>query len=145
MPHDMRGRPPTVEQRTTDAARDHTFKPTCPRCGNANVPELMEPSGLAFCPRCGSFLRRSAGRLVQVGVSTDALSELVRGRLSDQSVTLERIRQRIRARLAERLGVELSAVSLDQELGGRLVGDSLDIVELVMAIEEEFGIEIDSL
>ncbi len=65
--------------------------------------------------------------------------------MSDQSVTLERIRQRIRARLAERLGVELSAVSLDQELGGRLVGDSLDIVELVMAIEEEFGIEIDSL
>ena len=54
----------------------------------------------------------------------------------------EAISDRVRAIIAEQLGVKLEvvteAVSFIEDLGA----DSLDTVELVMALEEEFGIEI---
>ena len=42
----------------------------------------------------------------------------------------------------EHLGIEESKISLDSKFIDDLGADSLDTVELVMAFEEQFGIEI---
>lgn len=44
--------------------------------------------------------------------------------------------------IVEQLGVDAEEVTLDASFTDDLGADSLDIVELVMAFEEEFGIEI---
>ncbi len=44
--------------------------------------------------------------------------------------------------IAEKLGVEKSEIVLDASLVDDLGADSLDLVELVMTMEEEFDIEI---
>ncbi len=52
------------------------------------------------------------------------------------------IEARVRAIVAEQLGVEESEVKNDSSFVEDLGADSLDTVELVMALEEEFGTEI---
>ncbi len=49
---------------------------------------------------------------------------------------------RIKAIVAEQLGVEEAEITEDASFVDDLGADSLDTVELVMALEEEFGIEI---
>ncbi|MBQ3865578.1 MAG: acyl carrier protein [Clostridia bacterium] len=44
--------------------------------------------------------------------------------------------------IVEQLGVEADAVTLETHLMKDLEADSLDAVEIIMAIEEEFDIEI---
>jgi acyl carrier protein len=44
--------------------------------------------------------------------------------------------------IVEQLGVEEDEVTMEASFTDDLGADSLDIVELVMAFEEEFGIEI---
>lgn len=44
--------------------------------------------------------------------------------------------------LVEQLGVEEDDVNMDSSFTDELNADSLDIVELVMAMEQEFGISI---
>lgn len=50
--------------------------------------------------------------------------------------------ERIFAIVGEQLGVEKEALVPEANLLDDLGADSLDVVELVMAIEEEFGIEV---
>jgi acyl carrier protein len=45
--------------------------------------------------------------------------------------------------VAKQLGIEASKVKLTSDFGKELGADSLDVVELVMAIEEEFEMEIE--
>lgn len=49
---------------------------------------------------------------------------------------------KVKAIIAEQLGVEESEVTDNASFVDDLGADSLDTVELVMALEEEFGIEI---
>ena len=42
----------------------------------------------------------------------------------------------------EVLSVDASKITVDASFGDDLDADSLDLVELVMALEEEFGIEV---
>lgn len=42
----------------------------------------------------------------------------------------------------EVLSVDAAKITLDANFGDDLDADSLDLVELVMALEEEFGIEV---
>lgn len=49
---------------------------------------------------------------------------------------------RIKAIIAEQLGVKQEEVTEEAKFIDDLGADSLDTVELVMALEEEFGIEI---
>ncbi len=44
--------------------------------------------------------------------------------------------------IVDQLGIDESDVALEKSFIGDLGADSLDTVELVMAFEEEFGIEI---
>ncbi len=50
--------------------------------------------------------------------------------------------ERVQKIVVEHLGVEADKVNQDASFIDDLGADSLDIVELVMAFEEEFGVEI---
>lgn len=50
--------------------------------------------------------------------------------------------QRVCEIIAEQLGVDLSEVQPEKSLTEDLGADSLDIVDLVMAFEDEFGVKI---
>jgi acyl carrier protein len=50
--------------------------------------------------------------------------------------------ERVKKIVVEHLGVESEKVTEDASFIDDLGADSLDIVELVMAFEEEFGVEI---
>ena len=52
------------------------------------------------------------------------------------------VQERVKSIIVEQLGVDEEEVTLDASFTEDLGADSLDIVELVMAFEEEFGIEI---
>ncbi len=49
---------------------------------------------------------------------------------------------KIKEIIIEQLGVDESDITLDTSLVKDLEADSLDAVEIIMAIEEEYGIEI---
>ena len=49
---------------------------------------------------------------------------------------------KIKGIIAEQLGVEEDAITMDTNLMKDLEADSLDAVEIIMAIEDEFDIEI---
>jgi acyl carrier protein len=55
---------------------------------------------------------------------------------------MENIEQKVREIVADRLGVDPDEVTPEASFIEDLGADSLDTVELVMALEEEFGIEI---
>jgi acyl carrier protein len=50
--------------------------------------------------------------------------------------------ERLRKIIAEQLGVDESLIVPSASFAKDLNADSLDLVELIMSIEEEFGIEI---
>jgi len=55
---------------------------------------------------------------------------------------MENVEQRIKKIVAEQLGVNEADVKSESSFVDDLGADSLDTVELVMALEEEFGQEI---
>jgi acyl carrier protein len=52
------------------------------------------------------------------------------------------VADKVKSIIVEQLGVDPDEVTMEASFTDDLGGDSLDIVELVMAFEEEFGIEI---
>jgi len=54
----------------------------------------------------------------------------------------EEVFEKVKSIIVEQLGVAESSVTMEASFIDDLGADSLDIVELVMAIEEEFKIEI---
>jgi acyl carrier protein len=52
------------------------------------------------------------------------------------------VQERVKSIIVEQLGVDEEEVTMEASFTDDLGADSLDIVELVMAFEEEFGIEI---
>lgn len=57
--------------------------------------------------------------------------------------SVEVLSERLRGLMAEQLGVEPGEMKPDANILEDLGADSLDVVEMVMAIEEAFDIEID--
>lgn len=51
--------------------------------------------------------------------------------------------QRLQNVISKQLGLEPTDIKPDSDFGKELGADSLDVVELVMAIEDEFEIEIE--
>ena len=52
------------------------------------------------------------------------------------------IEKRIIEMIAEQLGKEAADITAEMSFADDLGADSLDLVELIMAVEEEFGVEI---
>lgn len=50
--------------------------------------------------------------------------------------------EKVREIMSEQLDVDIDSITLDTSFVNDLESDSLDIVEFIMAVEEEFGIEI---
>jgi len=50
--------------------------------------------------------------------------------------------EKVREIMAEQLDVDIDSITLDTSFVNDLESDSLDIVELIIAIEEEFDIEV---
>jgi acyl carrier protein len=57
-------------------------------------------------------------------------------------MSLEEIFEKVRGIVAEQLSVDAAEVKPDSNFQNDLGADSLDTVELVMALEEQFDIEI---
>ena len=55
---------------------------------------------------------------------------------------MKTIENRIKKVISEQLGIDINSIQTDSDLINDLGADSLDTVELVMAFEEEFGIDI---
>lgn len=56
--------------------------------------------------------------------------------------TKEQIQARVTANVAEMLGIDPTTVTPDSGFVANLGADSLDLIELTMALEDEFNIEI---
>ncbi|MEO1958820.1 MAG: acyl carrier protein [Nautiliaceae bacterium] len=54
----------------------------------------------------------------------------------------DKIFEEVKEVIAENLNVDPSEITMDSNFVEDLNADSLDVVELVMALEEKFGIEI---
>ncbi len=54
----------------------------------------------------------------------------------------QQLSEKVTSIIGERLGVEHASLVPEANLLDDLGADSLDVVELVMALEEEFGIEV---
>jgi len=52
------------------------------------------------------------------------------------------ILEKIKEIIAEELGIEKDEIKLESDLTDDLGADSLDAIELIMAIEEEFDVDI---
>jgi acyl carrier protein len=63
-------------------------------------------------------------------------------RLQKDNALMSTVEQQVKAIVAEQLGVKQEQVTNDASFVDDLGADSLDTVELVMALEEEFEIEI---
>jgi acyl carrier protein len=55
---------------------------------------------------------------------------------------MEQLAQRVNAMIGEQLGVDVAELVPEANLIDDLGADSLDVVELAMAVEEEFGLEV---
>jgi len=53
-----------------------------------------------------------------------------------------KVLERLKKVIVEQLGIDEGEITLDSSFVDDLGADSLDVVELIMALEEEFGIEI---
>lgn len=53
------------------------------------------------------------------------------------------ILEKLQEMISEQLGIEKSKITLDSDIINDLKADSLDIVEMLMGVENEWGIEID--
>ena len=59
-----------------------------------------------------------------------------------EEMSSEEVLEKIKEIIVDQLGVSESAITMEASFIDDLGADSLDIVELVMALEEEFDIEI---
>jgi acyl carrier protein len=71
----------------------------------------------------------------------DGAHETTRAK-KEGSKPMATVDERVKKIIAEQLGVEEDEVTTEASFVEDLGADSLDTVELVMALEEEFGIEI---
>ncbi|MEZ4272001.1 MAG: acyl carrier protein [Myxococcota bacterium] len=62
--------------------------------------------------------------------------------MSEKQTVEAKVEAKVKALIVKQLGVKEDEVSVDKSFVDDLGADSLDIVELVMAMEDEFGFEI---
>ena len=55
---------------------------------------------------------------------------------------MDQIFEKIRAILAEQLDIEEDRITMDSNLAEDFDADSLDVVDVIMSLEDEFGIEV---
>jgi acyl carrier protein len=103
---------------------------------------------MLYAPRLSGAATRSGGRLAPADEFPKAgMAPVRRWKTAGQprvsrGKTMSDIATRVKKIVVEHLGVEEDKVTENASFIDDLGADSLDTVELVMAFEEEFGIEI---
>jgi acyl carrier protein len=64
------------------------------------------------------------------------------GEGSEQLATQEEVLEQVKQILVQQLGIDEDQVSLEASFQDDLDADSLDLVELIMELEDQFGIKI---
>jgi acyl carrier protein len=91
---------------------------------------------LVYWRRCGRISRRGPVLYqVAIHIITESGKGVIRG-------MADTVFDRLKKIIVEQLGVEESKVVMEANFREDLKADSLDLVELIMAIEEEFGGEV---
>jgi acyl carrier protein len=97
------------------------------------------PFGDAPCPACGHLLwfltLREEQHFFEPGEAVGNVEQLLISIAEDLGVEKDIIVNRI----ADRLGVSRESITSDPHFLREVGADSLDLVELVMLLEEEFG------
>jgi len=98
------------------------------------------PSDSRFCPTCGEKIvqvefRKNSSTSLKTSLQSNGNS------LSKKSKRLD-IKYKVKEIIVEKLGVDISQVTDDANFALDLNADSLDVVEIIMAVESEFGISI---
>jgi acyl carrier protein len=112
----------TISSRTPEGSPND-----CPVCGAVVRIEPSRPPGDAPCPQCGTLLWF---------VPTDRAAMLF------DVESVDALRERIAEIISARLGVLKERVSDSSSFVEDIGADSLDIVELVMGLEQDFGVTI---
>ena len=58
------------------------------------------------------------------------------------ALSREQVLEQIKSELSQKLGIEESEITEDASFEGDLGADSLDLVEVVMDLEDQFGLKI---
>jgi len=58
-------------------------------------------------------------------------------------LTVDEVFDRVKTIISEKLGVEEDEIAMDSDLTEDLGADSLDLVDLVMALEDEFDFKVE--
>ena len=58
------------------------------------------------------------------------------------ALSREEVLEQIKSELSQKLGIEESEITEDASFEGDLGADSLDLVEVVMDLEDQFGLKI---
>ena len=94
---------------------------------------------LALCIVAASAFQAPASKLGLSAVRTTAAPAV---RFASAAVVMDEVEDKVKGIIAEQLGVEAGSVKPESSFTEGLGADSLDAVELIMAIEEAFDIEI---
>jgi acyl carrier protein len=117
----------------------------CPNCGHRLVAEFAQPQGMAICPRCAHIFRRSPDSLRPLGRTDPETVSRIERRGRTEPVLSPQARERIVERIAAKRGIPREKIRATLATLDDLGADSLDVVELIMAIEEEYGVEIEDV
>lgn len=113
---------PTISSRTPEGEANH-----CPICGAFVSVEPSQPPGDAPCPACGSLLWFS---LIPGGV------------VCFDYALVAPVSEWVLDRVCQNLGANRATLTNSTDFRSEVGADSLDLVELVMEVEEEFNIVI---
>ena len=112
----------------TDSTRASARSPgQCPLCGAAVPSPPAETYGNLPCPQCGKslwFCKQSEGVWYH------------------DAAKVAPVRERVVQVVAKQLGADATTITDATSFMNDLGADSLDVVELVMSLEEEFGVKI---
>jgi len=89
-----------------------------------------------------AFAGLASGFQAPASVVTRSAQQLPIARFTTASMMADEVEDKVKGIIAEQLGVELDSVVPGASFTEDLGADSLDAVELIMAIEEAFDIEI---
>ena len=127
----------------------------CTPLGISEVASLPQISTLAHTPTADRMLYKLVLALALVATSAFQAPASKLGMSAFQArataapasrfladVRMDEVEDKVKGIIAEQLGVEVGSVKPDSSFTEDLGADSLDAVELIMAIEEAFDIEI---
>jgi len=110
----------------------------CPSCGNDQVPEFFQPSGLALCTACGRLLRRDRSALRSIEKAPEALEDFAQRYLTVESAA-QAVLDDAKTFIAQHGGIDerqLTEIATAHGLA------SLDVLEVLMLIEEDLGVTV---